>query len=921
MQNLYTISTVDSPEYKQLICGRTGDLRVLLDQHISCGHSVALFGERRIGKTSLLYIVRDIISREMNAYRDRLIDKELQPAIPEFMEKTIGRSTVYVDCLGLEEKNLASLASRLSREFGIEANTFDDIFRSLNQAQTKSVVLLDEIDVFLGKEEGEQVFQSLRSVIQSFPNISFVLAGGEGWYKQIKDKVSPLTNNVFSFYLKAAEWMPIEKYLIRGLLAESLDKDLDKVTDTIREWTQGKPWYVQAVCYELVELWNKKSKLEDNWKEALQKNVEDSVNNTLRAFFETQNLESESQKILNLLAHKPGLSKKQIIKFLGLSGEVVHSQLEDLLRLDKVREQKKHYRISNSLLEKWGKENKELPALRPFLQREKGKIIGGATAALFLLLYRIYIFFFVSQAFLLEDWNFSVEKELFYEPKDLYYEKETSFRLVREESLAIVIPHNQVSEIFLYKIEQCLDNSVSYQKIRNTLLLSFRDKNARPSILEKLAKIEEIAYILPAYKIGSSLFFFTGRIRIVFKDAATKEEKEQLIQQYAMEVESSYDYVFFVTLPKRDRPIFDILQKISRNNIVESANLDFSRLPESIPLTNDRYVRHQWYIDACGFHYLLKRHKEFSKQQVSIALIDYGSADTTHEDLKEVNFAKKEYLINTPQQRKDYGKSATAIAGLVGAIKDNQKGICGLGPDGIKLYLFDLGEMPIEKCIQDATNKGVQIIHIAVPLKEGKGKEFFDALRYALSKNISIIVPAEMLIRNKQEKENLWNLLIRDDDFKNILVVGAISKDKDIVRGSAYSELDWESDTKNVTIYAGGLNVLTCSEYLKEKEGTEDWIGDKKKGETEEEYNRQRYIYRFFNGTPLASSMVAAAVAWMKEAYPEATPKEVKEILVKSADIYNETRILNAGKSFLEAQEAQNRAILHALKKEDSKTD
>jgi len=48
----YTISTVDSLEYKRLICGRTDDITKLLG-HISAGHSVALFGERRIGKTSL----------------------------------------------------------------------------------------------------------------------------------------------------------------------------------------------------------------------------------------------------------------------------------------------------------------------------------------------------------------------------------------------------------------------------------------------------------------------------------------------------------------------------------------------------------------------------------------------------------------------------------------------------------------------------------------------------------------------------------------------------------------------------------------------------------------------------------------------------------------------------------------------------
>ncbi len=55
MPNPYTTSTIDSPEYKQLVTGRTDDIATLLD-HIAQGHSIALFGERRIGKSSLLFL-------------------------------------------------------------------------------------------------------------------------------------------------------------------------------------------------------------------------------------------------------------------------------------------------------------------------------------------------------------------------------------------------------------------------------------------------------------------------------------------------------------------------------------------------------------------------------------------------------------------------------------------------------------------------------------------------------------------------------------------------------------------------------------------------------------------------------------------------------------------------------------------------
>ena len=41
----YTTTTVDSPQYKRLICGRTDDITKLLS-YFTNGDSVALFGER-----------------------------------------------------------------------------------------------------------------------------------------------------------------------------------------------------------------------------------------------------------------------------------------------------------------------------------------------------------------------------------------------------------------------------------------------------------------------------------------------------------------------------------------------------------------------------------------------------------------------------------------------------------------------------------------------------------------------------------------------------------------------------------------------------------------------------------------------------------------------------------------------------------
>src|SRR6266702_2577565 len=86
MTNPYTTSTQDSPEYKQLLSGRTDDLAQILG-HIALGHSIALFGERRIGKTSLLFLLRDIINGQIEHYRSHMIDDSLKNAVETLKAK------------------------------------------------------------------------------------------------------------------------------------------------------------------------------------------------------------------------------------------------------------------------------------------------------------------------------------------------------------------------------------------------------------------------------------------------------------------------------------------------------------------------------------------------------------------------------------------------------------------------------------------------------------------------------------------------------------------------------------------------------------------------------------------------------------------------------------------------------------------
>lgn len=382
----YTISTVDSPAYKRLICGRTDDIAKLLD-YISVGHSVALFGERRIGKTSLLYAVRDIINGDIDAYQAQLIDLELRQAVKSLKQKTPRHQAIYLDLLAMDKAEANAFVKLLQHKIRATAwkkalpetqpLNLQETFEALNQTLPENkrlVVLLDEVEVLIAATGGDQLFRNLRSVIQSCPRICFVLAGAEDWHKQIKDKTSPLVNNVQTFYLKAAGRFPTELHLITKPLRDTLSptQNISRIALTIVGWTECKPWYVQAVCQAVVEIDAEAKKLPDDWENSVEKRVEDSVEATLTAFYTSDNLDDVSQKILALLANKPCLTVKEIGHSLGYSEKVIWDKIGDLEALDKVRRQGSEYHIAGTFIERWGQKTLEIPPLKnPWPQRVK----------------------------------------------------------------------------------------------------------------------------------------------------------------------------------------------------------------------------------------------------------------------------------------------------------------------------------------------------------------------------------------------------------------------------------------------------------------------------------------------------------------------------------------------------------------------
>ena len=332
----YTTSTTDTKEYKRLITGRADDITKLIDD-ITQGNSVVLFGERRIGKTSLLYLIRDIINNNIDNYQNTLIDSSLRNFIDGLKIRISAYKVIYIDIATLQ--NEGDTIEKLIYENIKDENLFQnfsinitssfsliEIFKytkpELQQNNNRLLILVDESERLcnLSKQKQDDILSSIKSITQTSPEIQFILAGAEPWYSNFKRDDNPLRNVKF-YYLKSAAPSAIREDLIRKPFLHYLNPDPNqnppqKVIDIVEiignytaEWTGYKPSYVQSVCYEMKQfLQINNNELKQEWDTYVLKKVESQEEDkTLKPFYQAQYIDNISKDIL---LHKKQLSLK-----------------------------------------------------------------------------------------------------------------------------------------------------------------------------------------------------------------------------------------------------------------------------------------------------------------------------------------------------------------------------------------------------------------------------------------------------------------------------------------------------------------------------------------------------------------------------------------------------------------------------------
>ena len=207
----------------------------------------------------------------------------------------------------------------------------------------------------------------------------------------------------------------------------------------------------------------------------------------------------------------------------------------------------------------------------------------------------------------------------------------------------------------------------------------------------------------------------------------------------------------------------------------------------------------------------------------------------------------------------------THVAGIIGAVRNNNKGIKGVA-DNVRIMSVrtvpdgDERDKDVANAIIYAVDNGAQVMNMSFGKAYSWDKEAVDkAVRYAEDHDVLLVHAAgndgenndetENYPNDKFEKTNWWSCKKHAPNWLEIGALNFEGGDKMAANFSNYGK-------DQVDIFAPGVQITSTTP------------------------NNE---YKAFQGTSMASPMVAGVAAMLRSYFPELTAMQVKEIIMKSA--------------------------------------
>lgn len=382
MTSPYFISVDPSPAKLRMFFGRREEIQAIAD-YLRNGDSVLLIGERRMGKTFLLYVIGDVPRKGADFY-ERLLDRPTGALLAGLHRSTGSYHWAFVDLLGVTTaagfyfKVLAKLAEeQVGRFVALSpinhqafANELIEISRDLSRRGQRAVILVDEIEKLLSLNGSDDVLFCLKAVIQQCDAIGFLLAGDIKPH-QTTPEFANLKGVLRPIYLA-----PLDPADARALVQAPMEGRLsfeDPTLGRILELTGAKPNLVQILCGHLCELVASEdtgdainltlTEFDRLWESELRDKVFESFDAPLRDFFD--GLRGDERDVFLFLAYNPESNEAEIAKRLNIRPAFVRRGLYRLRRAHRIEQTQLGFRISATIVEEFGTRFVPSPICRP----------------------------------------------------------------------------------------------------------------------------------------------------------------------------------------------------------------------------------------------------------------------------------------------------------------------------------------------------------------------------------------------------------------------------------------------------------------------------------------------------------------------------------------------------------------------------
>lgn len=263
LKNPYTFGVPVRGEGK--FFGREEELQLIFDtlENVPRGQKqdIVVLGPRRIGKSSLLYRLVDLLTPNKEFVPVYVDVQNIKPRtmrvlfykILQRIRQNYRQQSPQIELPTFKTLELNDISADL------EYLIFDEDMTRLNHAieiqdLPRLVLIFDEVELLL-EFGGKDTLEWFRSLIQSLLFSTFVVAGSEQLYSLTQDYGSPFYN-----IFKTIELHPLTTEAAQKLIlapAEEIGMTISPLeVEKILTYTGNNPYFIQGICHYLVEALN-----------------------------------------------------------------------------------------------------------------------------------------------------------------------------------------------------------------------------------------------------------------------------------------------------------------------------------------------------------------------------------------------------------------------------------------------------------------------------------------------------------------------------------------------------------------------------------------------------------------------------------------------------------------------------------------